>query len=128
MRDAKRAKDRQLLAWNLDSARRQWINLTPFQFEQLKVLTDKYSFSVFSGDLILIDNRWYVTHTGLLRLAARERCCGINVRPVIEFCDAANCRWAFEATVYKSRTCKGFTGFGDADISNTSALVQVRDL
>jgi hypothetical protein len=30
----------------------------------------------------------------------------------------------FKATVYKSRTCKGFVGHGDADPSNTSDLVR----
>jgi hypothetical protein len=38
---------------------------------------------------------------------------------VIKFCDRAASRWAFKATVYKSRTCRGFVGYGDADPSNT---------
>ena len=110
---------------NVDSAQELWSGkLGSIHLEQLKILGQKYCFSVASGDLILLDNRWYVTHTGLLRLATRKRCCGIHVRPVMEFCDAVNCRWAFEATVYKSRTCKGFTGFGDADLNNTSSLVR----
>jgi hypothetical protein len=29
-------------------------------------------------------------------------------------------RWAFRATVYKSKTCRGFVGYGDADPSNVS--------
>src|SRR3954447_20988775 len=110
---------------NLAAAERLWSGrLGPLHLEQLKVLGEKYSFSVTGGDLILVDNRWYVTHTGLLRLATRKRCSGIHVRAVSEFCDPSNCRWAFEATVYKSRTCKGFTGFGDADLNNTSSLVR----
>jgi len=108
---------------NLSLAQQLW-TLTNLQTEQLKVLSERFLFSLADGDLILVDNRWYVTHTGLLRLATRKRCCGIHVRPVMEFCDAQNCRWAFEATVYKSRTCKGFTGFGDADLNNTSSLVR----
>ena len=32
--------------------------------------------------------------------------------------------WAFEATVYKSRSCRGFFGYGDADPSNVSDLVR----
>jgi hypothetical protein len=39
------------------------------------------------------------------------------------FCDPSTGRWAFKATVYKSRTCKGFVGYGDADPSNVSPLV-----
>jgi len=32
-------------------------------------------------------------------------------------------RWAFKATVLRSRNCKGFVAFGDADPSNVSPLV-----
>ena len=32
-------------------------------------------------------------------------------------------RWVFEATVYRSRACRGFVGHGDADPSNVSPLV-----
>jgi len=39
-------------------------------------------------------------------------------------CDPSSSRWAFKATVYKSPTCKGFVGHGDADPSNVSALVR----
>src|SRR2546430_17489430 len=57
-----------------------------------------------------------------MHLAMRNRCCGIDVRPVVSFCDAAASRWAFRATVYRSRYCNGFVGYGDADPSNVSAL------
>ncbi len=114
-----------LVARNLATAERLWAGrLGALHQEQLEVLSEKYAFSVAAGDLLLVDNRWYVTHTGLLRLASRKRCSGIHVRAVPEFCDVANCRWAFEATAYKSRNCKGFTGFGDADVGNTSPLVR----
>src|SRR4051812_31836024 len=110
---------------NLSLAKELWCDrLTPLQLEQLKILSEKYFFSIANGDLLLVDSRWYVTHTGLLRLATKKRCSGIHVRAVPEFCDPLDCRWAFEATVYKSRTCKGFTGFGDADLNNTSSLVR----
>src|SRR5439155_23878205 len=67
--------------------------------------------------------KWVVCHpSGLLGIARRKRCVGIQVRPAVEFCDPAASRWAFKATVYKSRTCKGFVGFGDADPSNVSPL------
>jgi len=46
------------------------------------------------------------------------------VEPTLAFCDPSEKRWAFEATVYKSRSCRGFVGFGDADPSNVSALVR----
>lgn len=110
---------------NFDAAHQLWSsNLGPFQVEHLKFLGEEYSFSVAGGDLLLIDSHWYVTHCGLLRLATKKKCSGIHVRAVPEFCDATSCRWAFEATVYKSRTCRGFGGFGDADLNNTSSLVR----
>ena len=81
-------------------------------------------FSVESGDLLMLDGHWYVSHSGLIRLARRSRCSGIHVEPVPQFSDPALSRWAFKATVYKSRTCRGFVGYGDADPSNVSSLVR----
>lgn len=77
-----------------------------------------------SGDLLLLDGHWYVTHTGLVGVASRNRCRGIDVHLLNSFCDPLAKRWAFKATVYKSRTCKGFVGYGDADPSNVSPLVR----
>ena len=64
-----------------------------------------------------------MTHTGLIHLAARRRCRGIHIQPIAEFSDSRNGRYAFKATVYKSRSCQGFVGYGDADPSNVSFLV-----
>ena len=75
------------------------------------------------GDLIWLERGWYVTHTGLLQLGSRNRCTGIHAQPISEFCDPLAQRWAFKATVYKSETCPGFVGYGDADPSNVSFLV-----
>jgi hypothetical protein len=91
--------------------------------EQLRELTRNFALSLRSGDLLFLSGGWYVTHTGLIRLAARRRCRGIHVQPIAEFSDARNSRFAFKATVYKSRTCPGFVGYGDADPSNVSFLV-----
>lgn len=90
---------------------------------QLRELTKNFELSLQSGDLLYLSGGWYVTHTGLIRLAARRRCRGINVQPIPEFSDALNRRYAFKATVYKSRDCPGFVGYGDADPSNVSFLV-----
>ncbi len=92
--------------------------------KQLLGLVERHRLSVLSGDIQLLDGKWYVTHSGLLGLAARNRCCGIRIHPVSEFCDKSSERWAFKATVFKSRTCKGFVGYGDADPSNVSPLVR----
>ena len=77
-----------------------------------------------AGDLLYLGRGWYVTHSGLIRLARRNRCHGITVHPAGEFCDPTKSRWAFEARVYKSKSCRGFSGYGDADPSNVSYLVQ----
>ncbi len=87
-------------------------------------LVKRYRFSVENGDLLWLDGHWYVSHSGLIRLARRNHCAGIHVEPVSEFSDPSTSRWAFKATVYKSRTCRGFVGYGDADPSNVSSLVR----
>jgi hypothetical protein len=104
-------------------ARRIWNNLSREALNRLREIASQHDFSVGAGDLTYLDNGWYVTHTGLLGLARRSRCAGIHVRPVYNFCDLSSQRWAFEATVYKSRACRGFVGYGDANPSNVSALV-----
>jgi hypothetical protein len=86
-------------------------------------MTEDLRLSVAVGDLMLLDNQWYVTHAGLLRLANRARCLGIRVQPVREFCNASVSRWVFKATVYKSPRSRGFVGYGDADPSNVSSMV-----
>jgi hypothetical protein len=87
-------------------------------------LIQEHKLSVKHGDILLLSGGWYVTHSGLLRIARRERCIGIQVSPVHRFCDRSAERWAFKATVYKSKTSKGFVGYGDADPSNVSQLVR----
>jgi hypothetical protein len=109
---------------NVTIAKNRWPgHLSRSSIKGLRSLTASYHFSIATGELMWLDGHWYVTHTGLLRLAARRRCKGIQVQPIPEFSDAANARYAFKATVYKSRSCHGFVGHGDADPSNVSALV-----
>jgi hypothetical protein len=109
---------------NLKFAQKTWGKLPQIALRGLEELTGNHSLSVASGDLLYLDGKWYVTHPGLLRVARRSRCAGIRVQPVREFCDPQANRWAFKATVYKGRSCKGFVGYGDADPSNVSALVR----
>lgn len=109
---------------NLSAAKRKWpTQMNRHQIQTLHMLTQSYHFSVVGGDLLLLESGWYVTHTGLIRLASRRRCRGINVQPIAEFSDSRNGRYAFKAIVYRSRTCQGFVGYGDADPSNVSFLV-----
>jgi len=105
-------------------AQARWGQLSPLTLASLKELIDLYGLSVTSGHMCFIDGRWYVTHAGLLNVARRSKCSGIRVHPVHQFCDPAASRWAFKATVYRSRTCKGFVGYGDANPSNVSPLVR----
>ena len=90
---------------------------------QLGRMIERHGLSVLSGDIQLLNAKWYVTHSGLLGLATRRRCYGIRIHPVREFCNRALGHWAFKATVFKSPTCRGFAGYGDADPSNVSGLV-----
>ena len=112
-----------LIRSNLNHARVAWGHIPRRSLDALGELTRKYRLSVALGDIHYIDQRWYVTHAGLLRLAERTRCSGIRVQKVREFCDPAAGRWVFKATVYKCPGSKGFVGYGDADPSNVSSLV-----
>jgi len=109
---------------NLRWARQLWTGISPISFAALRQISELHQFSIPMGDLMYLGGRWYVTHVGLLRLAQREACTGIRVQPVREFCEATASRWAFKATVFKSRACRGFVGYGDADPSNVSSIVR----
>ncbi len=115
---------KRLLRLNVRHARRIWGVLPKTVLQSLKELTSDHRLSVAAGDLLLLDDRWYVSHSGLLRLARRSRCAGISVEAVPGLSDAPAGRWAFRATVYNSRNCKGFTGYGDADPSNVSPAMR----
>jgi len=98
-------------------------DLSETTLESLGDLIRRYKISLVFGDLKYLNGGWYVTHSGLLKLAERRHCAGIHVQPILKSCDPAGSRWVFRAVVYKSRTCKGFVGYGDADPSNVSPLV-----
>ncbi len=114
---------------NVNLAKGRWVEaLSHHHLQVLRSLTEDYGFAVALGDLLLLDGGWYVTHAGLLRLAARSRCNGIRVEQVRNFCDPVAGRWVFKATVYKSSSSKGFVGYGDADPSNVSLMVHGAEL
>ena len=98
-------------------------HLSKSALRALRELIERHQVSVTKGDVKYLDGGWYVTHSGLLRLAERLRCAGMHCRPVLESSDPARSRWVFRAEVFKSRACKGFVGYGDADPSNVSPLV-----
>jgi hypothetical protein len=108
---------------NIRIARQLWHHISPASSSALRQLTCEHQLSVPAGDLLLLEGRWYITHSGLLGVARRNCCAGMHVQPVQAFCDPQAQRWAFRATVYKSKVCRGFVGYGDADPSNVSFLV-----
>ena len=72
-----------LLRENIRAAKRTFgQGLEPRLIAQLKALTRDLGFSIEAGELQIINGNWYVTHTGLLRLARRKRCRGIHVEAV----------------------------------------------
>ena len=108
---------------NARVARSTWHGLSKIALQSLKQLTRDYSLSIAHGHIQLLDDRWYITHAGLLRIAERNHCVGIRSNIVKSLCDPPTCRWVFRATVFKSARSKGFVGYGDADPSNVSTLV-----
>jgi len=105
-------------------ARRIWKNISQEAIIRLREITTQHDFSVGAGDLLYLDNGWYVTHTGLIGLARRKRCSGIHVEAVDSLCDSTAGRFVLKATVFPSKGSSGFVGYGDADPSNVSSLVR----
>lgn len=115
--------DRRVLM-NMAAAEKIWGPLNGLTLEILEELSRTYSLSVARGHLQILDGRWYITHAGLLDIARRKRCDGIQVRQVNKLCDPIVGRWVFKATVYKSVGSRGFVGYGDAEPTNVSSLVR----
>jgi hypothetical protein len=109
---------------NARIARQLWGEPSRMALRSLRELTARYSLSVAAGDLQFLEGRWYVTHSGLLQLASRKGCRGIKTILQERLSDVGTGRWVFKAIVYKSLGSRGFVGHGDADPSNTSALVR----
>jgi len=108
---------------NVRLAKQRWGRLPPTALTTLRELSRECRLSVALGDLLYLDGCWYVTHAGLLRIAQRSRCSGIEVACIGKFTDPSAARCAFKATVFKSAQYRGFVGYGDADPSNVSPLV-----
>jgi len=109
---------------SIRTARKIWTNLSREALIRLREIATQHDFSVGAGDLIYLQNGWYVTHTGLLGLARRKRCSGIHVEAVDSLCDSGANRFVLKATVFPSKNSSGFVGYGDADPSNVSPLVR----
>jgi hypothetical protein len=118
-------KLRKLVRANLKQARLRWPStLDKGTLELLRSYTEQYNFSLSSGDLLLLERGWYVTHSGLVRPARRKKCCGIHVETIESLCEPSSSRFVLKATVHPSKSSAGFVGYGDADPSNVSPLVR----
>ena len=73
----KRSGLHRLTLQNTRSARRIWA-ASPGQVSFLKTLTREFRLSVSLGEVRLLEGKWYVTHSSLMRLARRNRCAGIQ--------------------------------------------------
>ena len=63
---------------NAKLARDMWGEPSKTALQSLRQLTSEHSLSVAGGDLQFLSGKWYVTHSGLLGIARRNRCCGIK--------------------------------------------------
>jgi hypothetical protein len=108
---------------NLRLSKSVWGPMTPMARESLRELTAKFNLSVAAGDLQFLENRWYVTHAALLKIAQRRRCSGIETALNERLSDPSTARWVFKATVFTNASCKGFVGHGDADPSTLASAM-----
>jgi hypothetical protein len=108
---------------NIRAAKRLYQGIAGAQLTILRDLTTSLSLSILKGELLYLGGKWYVSHSGLLRIASRRRCCGIETELNQQMTDASVGRWIFKATVHKSPR-KIFVGYGDAEPSNVSPLVR----
>jgi hypothetical protein len=107
----------------MNAAKRKWGPLGRERMKELQSLVEQHKLSISQGDVLLLANRWYVTHSGLLRCARRHRCSGIKTTLEPRYSDPAANRWVFKAVVYGSNRLKSFVGYGDADPSNVSPMM-----
>jgi hypothetical protein len=108
----------------MNVARRMWGSMGSEKMKELQNLVERHKLSISLGDVLLLADRWYVTHSGLLRCAHRHRCSGIKTTLEPRFSDPTVNRWVFRATVYGPNRSKSFVGYGDADPLNISPVVR----
>jgi hypothetical protein len=112
-----------LIRENARAVKALYPHVTDSQLGVLRELGRTMRLSVTSGDLMIINGRWYVTHAGLLRVAQRKRCASIRTELEAIVSNPRESRWVFKAIVLKSGSQR-FVGYGDADPSNVSPLVR----
>ena len=113
------ACDKKLVRQNVRVARALYSEVSHLQLAVLRDLTVMLRVSITQGELLFLGGRWYVSHSGLLRIAHRKRCFGIDALVDEKMSEASTGRWVFKATVRRSQS-RSFVGYGDADPSNVS--------
>jgi hypothetical protein len=111
-----------LIRQNIRVVKQLYPSVTSLQLEDLREITLELHLSLTRGQLTMLGGKWYVTNSGLLRIAKRRRCLGITTELEAAVSDPIQQRWVFRATVLKS-VSESFVGFGDANPSNISDTV-----
>jgi hypothetical protein len=111
-----------LIRDNVRAVKKLYPEVTNSQILVLRDMTRTLCLSIRVGDLLMLGGRWYVTHSGLLRVAQNRKCSGIKTELVENASNPSEGRWVFKATVLKSKS-QSFVGYGDADPTNVSFLV-----
>jgi hypothetical protein len=112
-----------LIRQNARAVKKLYPAVTRLQLAVLCEISRDLHLSLASGDVTMLQGKWYVTHSGLLRIAKRRRCLGIMTELELGVSDPVEGRWIFRATVLKSGS-ESFVGYGDANPSNVSDLVR----
>ena len=100
---------RNLIRDNVRAVKELYPQVTNSQMLVLRDMTRTLRLSVRVGDLLMLDGRWYVSHSGLLRVAQRRKCSSINTELVENVSNPSEGRWVFKATVHKSES-QSFVG------------------
>ena len=116
------ACDKKLVRQNVRIAKELYPELSHLQMSVLRDFTVMLRLSICRGELLFLSGRWYVSQSGLLRIAHRRRCFGIDAVVDQHMSEPSARRWVFKATVRRSQS-RSFIGYGDADPSNVSSLV-----
>jgi hypothetical protein len=112
-----------LIRQNVRAVKKLYPAVTRLQLAVLSEISGDLHLSLISGDVTMLQGKWYVTHSGLLRIAKRRRCAGIKTELELAVSDPGQGRWIFRATVLTSGS-ESFVGYGDADPTNVSSLVR----
>jgi hypothetical protein len=110
-----------LIRKNIRAAKDVYPKLSREQLSILRELTATLGLALWKGEVLWIGSRWYVSHSGLLRIAQKRRCTGISTTVVRHLSEPSTRRWVFRAIVQKSGG-ERFSGYGDADPSNVAEL------